>query len=59
MVVDTKMSPIKPHVLTWLCEGFQDLSDANIMDGWTCGGYLACWQPSFKKKHVPELWLGS
>ena len=31
VVVDTKMSTIKPHVLPWLCEGFQDLINANIM----------------------------
>ena len=45
VVVDTKMSTIKPHIVTWPRKGFQYLSNANIMDGWACGGYLACWQP--------------
>ena len=36
------MSTLKLHVLIWLREGFQELSNANIMDGWARGGYLAC-----------------
>ena len=44
------MSTLKPHVLSWLREGFQELSNANIMDGWARGGYLACWQPELQEE---------
>ena len=58
VVVDTKMSTLKPHVLSWLREGFQELSNTNIMDGWARGGYLACWQPELQEEACRRVLAG-
>ena len=55
VMVDTKMSSLTPHVLSWLWEGMQELSNATILDGWGTAVILRAGSLSSSRKHVTEF----